>query len=124
MVLENLEQAHKFVDYAEELIELLNYDDIDDIYETIIKNYNEITNYETFVKFYFSFLEDCPNKKVLNNITNEENIKDLYNKGNNEINKMVKSSFGLSEIPRNSRRYISQIFKFEVKLVKEFFKIE
>lgn len=124
MVLENLEQAKKFVDFAEELIELLSYDDTDDIYETIIKNYNEIKDYESFKKFYLNFLNDCPNEKVLYNIENEEIIKELFNKANDEISKMVKCSFGLSEIPRNSRNYIKHIFNYEVKLIKEFFKFE
>ena len=95
MVLENIDQANKFIDYAEELIELLNYDDVDDIYETITNYYNEIKDYETFKKFYFSFLKDCPNQKVLynninNNFEDEDNIKNLFNKANDEISKKLK----------------------------------
>ena len=123
MVLDNLEQAIRFVDYAEEVIELLKYDELEDIYETIIKNYNEIKDYESFKKFYINFLKDCPNPKILKNFENEDTIKYLFNKTNIEISKMVKSSLGYGEISRKSRKYISQIFGYEVKLIKEFFKI-
>jgi hypothetical protein len=128
MVLENLDQANKFVDYAEQLIEILNYDDVDDIYETIIHTYNEIKDYETFKKFYISFLKDCPNLKILNstnnNYENEDVIKDLFNKANNEITKMVKCSFGSNDLKRQSKKYITEIFSYEVKLIKDYFKIE
>lgn len=116
MVLENIEDAKKFVDYAEELIEILEYDD-GEIYETIVKVYPEICDFESFKKFYFQFLSDCPNSRVVEGYVNDEKAKSLWDS-------IIIEDKDEQQIKDLSKIYIGKIFAYEVILIRDFFKIE
>jgi len=116
MVLENIEDARKFVDYAEELIEILDFDD-GEIYDIIVKEYPEISDFDSFKKFFYKFLKDCPNFKIVEGIINDENAEKLWDSIIVE-NVTEKNKKELSKI------YISKVFEYEVKLIKEHFNLE
>ena len=116
MVLDSAEQAEKFVDDAEALLELLEYDDEGEMTKKIISEYTEIKDYKSFFKFFSDFLYDCPNFKVVEGHINDDEAKNLWNSIDykNKNTNIQKSHVKI---------FISKIIQFEIDLIKGFFKI-
>lgn len=117
MVLENEEDACKFINYAQDLLYLLEYDDDGQIYEGIVKHYSEIFDYNSFTKFFKNFLNDCPNKAVIINKTDDENAKKVWD----SIDFPYKNErLGKKE----SKFFITKIMEHQILLIKEYFELK
>lgn len=113
--METKEEAEGFIEECNRIIKKIEKD-TEKVFNEFQGIFGTVTDYESFVQFYFNFLKRCPNSKIIAGHNNEEEAKILWS----AIDKNDNHSLDKEEI----KTLVKSIVLKAQKLTKDYFNIE